>query len=57
METSYERKKHVIKSLQDSGVESFFTNGKPSINKAKKKSRELQQMNGGMGCGYVRVVS
>lgn len=57
-ETLYERKGHVIKNLKTGESKAYFTpKGLNSINLAKKASRELQQSNGGLGCGSLRVVS
>lgn len=45
----YFRKKKVIRGPDGDKV---F----PSINQAKKASRLIQQSNGGMGCGILKVV-
>lgn len=57
MKTMFVRRGHVIETLHfidgidGSTREVFETNGKPSINKAKKESHRLQMANGGLGIG------
>ena len=48
-EAQFFRKQNVIRGL---GVDKVFS----SVNKAKKESRAIQDANGGMGCGVLRVV-
>ena len=50
MKTVYYRKRNIIRSPD--GDEKF-----DYVNEAKRKSRELQQANGGIGCGVLRVVT
>ena len=54
MKTKYLRKAHIIRTLNDDGT--FADEDCTSINKAKKRSRELQAKSGGMGNGSLRVV-
>lgn len=51
MEAKYERKGKTIKNIETGEVETFS-----SINKAKRRSRELQLSNGGLGCGSLIVI-
>ena len=59
MKAKFFRKGHIIREFIS---ESEFTdhvclmNKQPSINAAKRKSREIQAANGGMGNGSLRVV-
>lgn len=48
-EPKFYRKGKVIRTPE--GDETF-----PSMNTAKRRSRELQLANGGLGCGVLRVV-
>ena len=48
-EPKFFRKDKVIRTPE--GDEAF-----PSVNTAKRRSRELQLANGGLGCGVLRVV-
>jgi hypothetical protein len=59
------RKKHVIGTLQEDGTfsDEHFTGRKhpkgpdfPSISAAKRASKKLQESNGGMGRGSLKVV-
>jgi hypothetical protein len=60
METKFIRRNHIIETLkrpdEKSTFETFETNGRPSINKAKKKSHLLQNMNGGLGKGSLIIM-
>jgi len=53
VDAMYERNGNVLKDLTDSSGKSNIVC--ESVSKAKKKSRELQQANGGLGMGFVRV--
>ena len=59
MKTKYYRKAHIIRTINEDGSfadEPCMTNGAPSINAAKRRSRELQNKAGGLGNGSLRVV-
>lgn len=51
VQQTHERKGAKIKNLVDNTSETF-----PSIAKAKRASRAIQQANGGLGCGSLAVV-
>lgn len=59
-EPMYERKGGTLKNVSTGEIENFgFTRGDlpcKGINRAKRRSREIQQSNGGMGMGAVRVI-
>lgn len=48
--TKFLRKRNIIREGE---VDKVF----PSISAAKRESRVLQQSNGGLGCGVLRVVT
>ena len=59
------RKGHVIRTLNDDGtfIDEHYTGmnrplniSGPSKSAAKRASRKLQEANGGMGCGVLKVV-
>jgi hypothetical protein len=63
MKTKFLRMKHIIRTLNEDGTfeDQHYTfklgkNALPSINAAKRASRALQEANGGMGAGSLRVV-
>lgn len=61
METKFLRKKHVIRTVNPDGTfedKHYFMAGLqiPSISAAKRAARELQEANGGMGRGSLKVV-
>ena len=62
MKLKYLRKKHIIRTLssEHSGMDEdkhyFGPDGTPSISAAKRASRELQNANGGLGRGSLKVV-
>lgn len=58
MEALYERKGHQIKNLQTGEVQPFFLKGTvvPNISAAKRESRKIQEANGGLGRGSVKVI-
>lgn len=59
MKAKFFRKDHIIREFtSDSEFTDHvcLTNKQPSINAAKRKSREMQTANGGMGNGALRVV-
>jgi len=53
-ETKFERKGGRITNLETGKVEDFASKTDKGISKAKRKSRQLQEANGGLGMGYVR---
>lgn len=53
---SYLRKGRVIVTLDENGKETNVKAVFPSISAAKRESARLQKSNGGLGCGYVKVV-
>lgn len=55
MKTLYIRKGKRIETLNGPDDDSTYESFK-SLNKAKKKSRELQNANGGLGLGSLMVV-
>lgn len=54
MKAKFFRKRHIIRTINDDG--SFQDETCRSINAAKRRSRELQSKNGGLGAGSLKVV-